>query len=162
MTPISILLVAAELNNRLKEIDPSNSKDYQKNYDIFISKWKKSIGKWEVKASKLKGVKVLPHHKSFSYLIEWLKLDEVSSLESKPGIAPTSNHLESLLIILRKEPEVFIIRTPFDPTDASNWIHTKTHIKALVLPYTVGGNEESNNLFSLFDNNVDLMLEATK
>ena len=138
---------------------PINSKNYQNNYDKFVNKWKKYIRKWEVRAFKLKGVKVLPHHKSFSYLINWLKLEEIATLESKPGIAPTLNHLENLLIILRKDPAKFIIRTPFDPKDASNWIHKKTQIKELVLPYTVGGDKQVSDLFSLFDNIINLMLE---
>lgn len=171
LNPHNILLVAKELNNRLKKIDPNNSQSYQNNYDNFVSKWKNSITKWEAKASKLRNIKVLPHHKSFSYLIDWLNLNEVANLESKPGIAPTSKHLESLLILLKKEPVEFIIRTPFDPKDASNWIAKKTQIKSktkaetkaktkeLVLPYTVGGNEQSKDLFSLFDNIINLMLE---
>ena len=159
LNPHNILLVAKELTNRLKAIDPINSKNYQNNYDKFVNKWKKYIRKWEVRAFKLKGVKVLPHHKSFSYLINWLKLEEIATLESKPGIAPTLNHLENLLIILRKDPAKFIIRTPFDPKDASNWIHKKTQIKELVLPYTVGGDKQVSDLFSLFDNIINLMLE---
>jgi zinc/manganese transport system substrate-binding protein len=162
LNPHNILLIAEELNNRLKKIDPSNSKNYQNNYDNFTSKWSNSISIWEARALKLQGLKIAVHHKSFSYLIDWLKLDEVATLESKPGIAPTSSHLESLLISLRKEPVKFIIRTPYDPKDASNWVSKKTQIKELVLPYTVGGNEQSNDLLSLFDNTINLMLEAAK
>jgi len=162
LNPHNILLIARELNDRLKKIDPNNSKNYQKNHDNFVSKWKNSIKLWEVRALKLKGIKIVVHHKSFSYLIDWLKLDEIATLESKPGIAPTSRHLESLLIALRKDPAKFIIKTPFDPEDASDWISRKTKIKDLILPYTVGEDKENNNLFSLFDNTINLMLEAVK
>jgi len=162
LNPHNILLVAKELNNRLQDLDPSNAEAYQNNYDKFMTKWSESIREWKMRASQLKGLKVLPHHKSFSYLIDWLELDEVAVLESKPGIAPTSSHLENLLVILQKEPTEFIIRTPFDPQDASNWIHKKTQIKELVLPYTVGGDKQSNDLFSLFDNTINLILEASK
>ena len=162
LNPHNILLVAKELNDRLKEIDPNNSKNYQNNYDNFVSKWSSSIQIWEAESFKLKGLKIAVHHKSFSYLIDWLQLDEIATLESKSGIAPTSSHLERLLVSLRKEPAKFIIRTPYDPKDASNWISNKTGIKELVLPFTIGGNKESNDLFSLFDNTINLILEATK
>ena len=162
LNPYNILLVAKELNNRLKDIDPSNSKNYQNNYDNFISKWLNSIKRWEAKASKLQDVRIAVHHKSFSYLIDWLKLDEIAILESKPGIAPTSKHLQDLLIVLRDKQAKFIARTPFDPKEPSDWIHQKTQIKELILPYTVGGSERSNDLFSLFDNTIHLILEASK
>lgn len=162
LNPYNILPIAKELNSRLKKIDPSNAKNYQKNYDNFVMKWSKSIKIWESQAVDLKGVKIVVHHKSFSYLINWLKLEEVATLESKPGIAPTSSYLENLLRVLEKESVKFIIRAPFDPKDASNWIYKKTQIKELILPYTVGGNEQSNDLFSLFENTINLMLKALK
>ncbi len=158
LDPYNILLVAKELNNRLKNIDPDNSHNYQKNYNNFVQKWKNSIKKWEKQALRLKGIKVLPYHKSFSYLFNWLKINEIVTLESKPGIAPTTKHLEKLLVLLNNEQIKFITLTPYDSKDASNWLNKKTKIKELTLPYTVGGNENSKDLFSLFDNIIFLMI----
>jgi zinc/manganese transport system substrate-binding protein len=159
LDPHNILLVAKELNNRLGKIDPNNLQNYQRNYNNFVKKWKNSIQKWESMAPRLKGTKIVAHHKSFSYLLNWLELDELAILESKPGIAPTSSHLENLLIVLRKEPAKFIIRTPFDPKDASEWVSKKTGIKELILPFTVGGDKESKDLFTLFDSTIDSILQ---
>lgn len=161
LNPYNILVVAKELNDRLQRIDPNNAQNYQTNYDDFVNRWNKAIINWERKARKLQGIKVIPHHKSFSYLIDWLKMDEIATLESKPGIAPTSKHLEDLLILSRRDRIGFIIRTPFDPQDASNWLAKKTNIKELILPYTVGG-EQNNDLFSLFDNTISLLIKVTK
>ncbi|MDA9818051.1 zinc ABC transporter substrate-binding protein [Flavobacteriaceae bacterium] len=162
LNPHNILLVAKELKNRLKKIDSKNSHNYQANYNKFVNKWKKFIKKWETKASKLKEVKILSHHKSFSYLVDWLRLDEVATLESKPGIAPGSKHLKHILGISRNNKISFIIRTPFDPKDASEWIAEKAKIKEIILPYTVGGGKNSKDLFTLFDSQINLMLEAIK
>ncbi|MFT6076992.1 MAG: zinc/manganese transport system substrate-binding protein [Myxococcota bacterium] len=159
LNPHNILLVAKQINDRLQKIEPDNAKNYQKNYDNFVQKWTRSIEKWEAKADQLKGMKIVSHHKSFSYLIAWLELDEVAVLESKPGIAPSLSYLKDLLSSLKKEPVKIIIRTPYDPEEASDWVLKKTKIKDLVLPYTVGGNDQSTDLFFLFDSTINLLIE---
>jgi zinc/manganese transport system substrate-binding protein len=159
LDPYNILLVADELKKRLQKIDAINSANYQANYQNFVERWQKSIKKWEKKAETLKNVKVLPHHKSFSYLLKWLKMDGGVALEVKPGIAPNPSHLRKLLKYTQEEKVRFIILSPFDSQDASNWMAQKSGIEELVLPYTIGGNGQSKDLFTLFDSTIDLMLK---
>jgi len=161
LDPYNILLVAKEINNRLQKIDPKNSKTYQNNYASFSKKWNNAIKGWERKIVTLRNMGIVVHHKSFSYLIKWMKLNEVATLESKPGIAPTSGHLREILVKLDKQSAQFIIRTPFDSTDASQWLNKKTGIKELVLPFTINGNTESTNLFLLFDSTINLLMGKT-
>jgi zinc/manganese transport system substrate-binding protein len=158
LNPHNISLVAIEILNRLVHIDTKNSDSYKRNYDEFTKKWLQAIKNWEHKASNLRGSSVIVHHKSFTYLIDWLGLKEIASLEPKPGIPPTSSHLEGLLKLLKEQPARLIIRTPYDKREASLWLMKKTGIKAIVLPYTVGGNENSDNLFSMFDDTINLLI----
>lgn len=160
LNPYNILIVAKEINNRLQKIDSDNSKIYQRNYENFVKRWKKSIKSWERKASRLKNVNILVHHKSFSYLIEWLKMKEVATLEVKPGIPPTARHLQNLLDIVKEKPVKFVIRAPYDEKRASQWIADKISIKEITLPFTVGGDEESGDLFMLFERTIDLMIQS--
>ena len=151
LDPNNILKVAQEIKNRLLRIDSENSAIYEKNYKNFAQKWRVSIKKWQRTARSLKNVNVITHHKSFNYLLNWLQINELATLESKPGIAPNSKHLQSLLEKVRKNKVEFIIRTPYDNDDASNWLAKKSGLQELVLPYTVGGTKNSNDLFLLFD-----------
>jgi len=45
---------------------------------------------------------------------------------------------------------------------ARSWIAEHANIPALALPYTVGGNDQAKDLFSLYDNTLSLMLGALK
>jgi zinc/manganese transport system substrate-binding protein len=160
LNPHNIALVAKELTARLKQVDTAHAGEYQARYDVFSDKWQKAISNWEKSAAELKGVPVVVHHKSFTYLLDWLGLQEVGSLELKPGIPPTTAHLESLLTNLKVHPARVIIRTPYEPEDASKWLSEKTGVPAVVLPYTVGGDAESNDLFGLFDHTITLLKGA--
>ena len=157
LDPHNILLVAKELNRRLAAIDSKNKTYYQDNYNKFMNKWKKSILLWEKNIENLKGKRIIIHHKSFDYLFHWMKLDEVASLEVKPGIPPTASHLKNILQNMNNDPADIIVISPYDPSDGALWMSKKTKIPYVTLPYTIGGNEESINLFALFDSSIKII-----
>ena len=160
LNPHNIMLVGKSLTDRLAGIDAENASFYKDRYRDFSSRLSKAISRWESEASILKGKPVVVHHKSFTYLLDWLGMKQVGTLEPKPGIPPTTSHLKNLLRQLRNKPAGVIIRSPSDPDDASEWLSEKTGIEAIVLPYTVGGDEQSSDLFSLFDRTIALLKGA--
>lgn len=159
LNPHNILLVATELSNRLKALDPANAAGYQKRYEEFSSRWQKAISRWEMQAAGLKGKDIITHHKAWSYLINWLGLNLVNTLEPKPGIPATTGHLQELLQQVREVPILAIVRTPYAPDEASEWLAKKSGIPAVVLPYTIGGEAGVTDLFLLFDRSLDRLKE---
>ena len=162
LNPHNVLLVAKELADRLKAIDAANADFFQSRMTDFEARWLQAITRWEEQANYLKGSSVVVHHKAFSYLNNWLGLNQVASLEPKPGIPPSILHLEGLLHLLGSEAADMIIRTPYEPDDASEWLSEKTGTPALVLPYTVGGDSEAGDLFALFDRSFALLEGALR
>ena len=160
LNPHNIFLLAKELTKRLELIDATNQSFYRSRFNSFALRWKEAINRWEKNSSDLKGMQVVVHHKTFSYLIDWLELTEVASLEIKPGIPPTASHLERLLQQFKIKSPDAIIRTPFEPDNASIWLSEKTSSPAIVLPYTIKGNDNSTDLFALFENSINLLKEA--
>lgn len=160
LNPHNILLVAQELTKRLETIDRQHAGFYQNQLNEFISRWQPAIARWENNAAPLKNLPVVVHHRGFSYLLDWLELRQVASLEPKPGIPPTAAHLEGLLQQLKAKPASMIIRTPYEPKEASEWLSEKIDRPAVMLPYTIGGDDESGNLFTLFDRSMSLLRGA--
>jgi zinc/manganese transport system substrate-binding protein len=158
--PRNIALVADALAKRLSQIDPANAAFYQARYSDFSARWKIAIQKWEKEAQPLKGMSVVVHHKGFPYLEQWLGLVEVAQLEPKPGVEPTSGHLSEVLAQLQRQPARMILRTPYDDPRGSEWLSERAKIPAVVLPFTVGGNEQAKDLFGLFDSTIDQLLKA--
>jgi len=157
LDPNNILLVAKELNKRLAVIDSINKNYYQENYNNFINRWKKSLLRWEKDIESIKDQRIIIHHKSFDYLFNWMELDEVAALEVKPGIPPTASHLKNILQDINNNPADIIVISPYDPSEGALWLSKQTKIPVVTLPYTIGGNEESINLFALFDSSIKIM-----
>jgi zinc/manganese transport system substrate-binding protein len=161
MNPHNILVISSELGRRMALLDPANEQRYLQQTEDFRSRWQEAIEAWEKRALPLSGRRVVCHHKSWIYLEDWLSLEEVATLEPVPGIPPTTAHLSELLALLGTDGAGadWIIRAPFQSGKASLWLEDRTGIPALMLPLTVGGSEGAQNLFGLFDDILDRLLE---
>lgn len=157
LNPHNIPKIATAIVERLKAIDSANLDTYEQNYEAFIASWDEATARWESEASALRGRRIVTHHKSWTYLIDWLDLELVNTVEPKPGIPPNSSHLERLLIQVNDAPVLAIVRSPYAPDQGSKWLAGKTGIPATVLPFTVGGEDEVTDLFSLFDRTLDIL-----
>jgi len=160
LNPYNVLKVAKVVSDKLMEIDSENASFYQKNYTDFSAKMNSQIKKWEQKAQSLKGINAITNHKNMSYLFDWLKIKTAGTLEPKPGIPATSKHLSELVEIVKNNHVAFIAYAPFESAKPAEWLSDNSGVKAIILPYTIGGNKETNNLFDLYENSIDLMLNA--
>lgn len=160
LNPYNLLKVGKELSARLAKIDSENAAYYTERLTDFSTKWNAAIAKWEQQAAGLQGKKLIVYHKNFSYLLDWLKMQEAVNLEEKSGVPPSSSHLEQVLQIAKTNEIAAIVRSPYSPNDAAEWLAEKTQIPALVLPYTVGGNDDAVDLYSLFDETIRMLENA--
>lgn len=159
--PRNIARVATALAQRLAEIDPSSSALYQARYTDFAKRWDGAIQRWESEAAPLRGTAIVVHHKAFSYLENWLGLREVTTLEPKPGVEPSSAHLAEVLEQLKRQPAKMIIRSAYNDARPSEWLSQRARIPSVVLPGTVGGSDKAKDLFGLFDDTVERLLGAS-
>ena len=152
--------VAGPLAAKLAELDPANAAYYQARYKSFNDRWTAAIAKWEKEAAPLKGAPVVVQHKAFSYLIDWLGMKEVAALEPKPGVEPTTSHLAEVLQTLQSQPAKMVLRAAYQSDRASQWIAERAKIKAVALPFTVGGDDQAKDLFGLFDDTIHRLLQG--
>lgn len=154
LDPNNILVIAGVIAERLSEIDASDANIYQQNFNSFSKSWKQSIAKWESEAGDLKGQKVVVYHKSWTYLLNWLGMEAIASLEPKPRIPPNASHLEKVLNDIQGKNVRGILIAPFENEKGAKWLSEKTDIPIIKLPYTVGGNNQSKDLRSMFDDTI--------
>lgn len=151
LNPHNLIPIAEELSRRLGAIDPDDMAYFAENFVSFKDKLSQTIRVWEDRTKGLKGKKVLVYHKSLVYLLDWLGIETVASIEQKPGIAPSAGYLSDLVSHLKNVPVYAILYTPHDNEDAVLWIANQLNLKAMKLPYTVGGAQGADSLWSLFD-----------
>ena len=157
--PRNIARVAAALLERLQMMDAAQADYYAARYADFSARWDEAVQRWTSRAEPLRGRAIVTHHRSWVYMIDWLGLDEVATLESKPGVPPSTSHLASMLEQLQNEDVHAIIRSAYQNSRGSHWLSDRTEIPAVVIPHTVGSVDGTDDLFSVFDVMLDVLLE---
>jgi zinc/manganese transport system substrate-binding protein len=152
--PRNIERVAEALAERLAELDPANAQTYRANAEDFLQRWSDARDRWEERAATLAGMRLVSHHRSFSYLADWLDLDIVATLEPKPGIPASGAQLSRLLEQLTPAPPAGIIRAPFENEKPAHWLSDRLRIPMIEMAFTVGGTEEATDLFGLYDQTI--------
>lgn len=158
----NFLPIAEALSKRLIRLDPANTAHYQQQLASFDQQWRAAIAKWEKQAAPLKGVPVIVQHKGFPYLNNWLGLQQVATLEPRPGMEPGAAHLGQILKVLKQQPASMVLRAAYQDGRPSEWIAERAQIHAVMLPYTVGGTPQATDLFALFDDTIQRLLAGLK
>jgi zinc/manganese transport system substrate-binding protein len=162
LDPRNLLKVAEALSVRLAALDAGNAGYYAARHRDFSARMQAAMARWEREAASLKGMRVLAHHRNWSYLAEWLQLRIVADLEPKPGIEPSAAYLAQLVDKLKAQPAKMVLRTPYQPSRASEWIAERTGMRAVELPFTVGGSAAAKDLFSLFEDTLARLKDAAE
>ena len=160
LDPRNLLRVGKELSNRLALIDEGNAGYYQTGFKNFEVKFIQAIKRWRGEGKELRGMQIMTKHKSLSYLIDFLRMEEVATLEPRPGLPPTSAHLNKVLKAVESANVRAIIRAPYESDRGVDWITSKTGVKDLILPYTIDGDESSGDLIALFDRSIAMLKSA--
>ena len=101
-------------------------------------------------------------HTSWRYLADWLDMNIVCDLEPKPGLPPTAGHLQQLLSITEREQPVATLVAAYINPRSAQWLEKRSGVPSVVLPYTVGGNDKAQDLFSLYEQTLSILLKQAK
>ncbi len=162
LDPRNIIPISRRLAERMAQLDTENAKLYTDRQAQFEKRWQQKISEWEALAAPLKGVKVVAHHKSFSYLFDWLGIEEVNNLEPNPGIPPSAAYLNKLMTELKTKPASMILAANYQTKRPAEWLSERTGYPIAILPGTVGGIEGTDTLESLYPTVIDRLLKTMK
>ncbi|MGY3570191.1 metal ABC transporter solute-binding protein, Zn/Mn family [Vibrio paucivorans] len=149
-----MVAISHAVTKRLQAIDPENAHQYQFNGMKFRAQWRQNLATWSEKAKRLEGKKVVGYHATYRYLYDWLGMEQVADLEPKPGISPTTAHLQSLSSL---EPSSFdaIVFSSHQDSRPANWLNGQTNKPIVQLPLTV---KKGQSLDEMYDEVIDDLL----
>ncbi|WP_033076742.1 metal ABC transporter solute-binding protein, Zn/Mn family [Thalassotalea sp. ND16A] len=162
LDPVRVGKLATALTAKLIDLDAANRELYQQNLASFSQRWQQATVKWQQQAKPLAGMKVITYHASFRYLLDFLAMEKVADLEPKPGMPPSSSHLRQLLDIVDEQQVQLVLYTAYQDAKAAKWLAEKAGVVRMQLPYTVGGDQHAQDLFSLMDRQIAMLLSAKR
>jgi zinc/manganese transport system substrate-binding protein len=159
--PRNIAAVAQPLAERMADLDAASAATYQARYQDFDKRWTAAMQRWEQQAAPLRGIPVATQHKNWTYLLDWLGLKEIVTLEPKPGIPPSSGYLAQVVDTVRQQPIRAVLRAAYEDSRPSDFLKERAGVAVAALPFTVGGTPEAKDLFGLYDDTLNRLLVAT-
>jgi zinc/manganese transport system substrate-binding protein len=143
--------VAKAIAAALGRADRRGAETYQKNLDDFLARWKARSDAWDKKAEPLKGKKVIQYHRLFNYFARRTGMVIAGELEPKPGIPPTSRHVEELLDANAAGTIIMVWADAYHEKASPEGLAKKLSVPWAVLPQDVGAVADAKDIFSLYD-----------
>jgi ABC-type Zn uptake system ZnuABC Zn-binding protein ZnuA len=164
LDPYNGKIIAKNICQRLKQLDPEHAGDYDHNLSVFNSKLDNAMAEWTAKLKPFEHSKIVTYHRSWPYFTNRFNLDVVAELEPKPGIPPGPGHILEVINTMKSEKARVILMEPFYNRDDAEAVAKKTGAKVVVVPNAV--NEQVKDYIAMLDNIVtrlsDALSEASK
>lgn len=160
LDPDNGVIIAESIASALKRIDPQNASFYESNLRAFKEKIEAKIQDWAEKAKPLYGIEIITYHNSWPYFCRTFGIKVAGYVEPKPGIEPTPSHTAELIELIRARNIKVIGKEPYYSNRTPKNISRLTGAKVVDLPPSVGGLEDAEDYFSLFDALLDTLNKA--
>jgi zinc/manganese transport system substrate-binding protein len=161
LDPLNGRIMARNIADGLARNYPQHRATFDKNLKSYLAELNKAIAQWESLAEPLKGVKIVPYHQDWTYFANRFGLQIIGSIELKPGIEPTPNHLVALTQRMKDEKAQLIIYGP-QSDRFPRQLASQTGAAVVRLQQTSGGSPETDTYIKFIDHNVRSLLGALK
>lgn len=148
LSPSNMKKVAIGMAGQLAKVDQKHADFYRQNALHFNSQVDAKLKEWH--SRKLKGKQFTAQHKFFEYLAAEFGFKILGYLEEKPGIQPSSAHVQALIYSINKLKPDAIINTEYQNQTIPRFIAGKTGVKRITVPHDIGA-DGTKDWFSLMD-----------
>src|SRR5918995_1752750 len=159
LDPVYTKIAAQNIAAGLSRNFPQHQAAFEKNLKAYVAELDNWIGRWEKMAAPLKGVKFVEYHQEWVYFANRYGLKRVGTVELKPGIEPTPNHVVNLVQQIKAEKIPLLLYGAQNPR-LPQQIANETGIKALRLYSNSGGRPETDTYIKWIDYTLRSLVQA--
>jgi zinc/manganese transport system substrate-binding protein len=158
--PSNMRIVARNIADGLKRVDPRNSAQYDQNYNALIARVNAALPGWKAKLSSDRKKDVVTYHKSLVYFLREFGLDEFGNVEPRPGLEPSPGHINSLGQRMKAAGVKAILVESFRSQRFPKLLASQSGARVVVLPAGVGAEKGIDDYFGLITAWVDRVAAA--
>jgi ABC-type Zn uptake system ZnuABC Zn-binding protein ZnuA len=119
-----------------------------------------SLGGWLGMMLPYRGNKVVTDHTLWPYFARRFGILVVGFMEPKPGISPTTSHLQSLIAQMKAEGVKVILSSPYFEVRYAQFVSKNTGAKIALLAHQVGSRPGTDDYIKMIDYNVKQLVTA--
>jgi zinc/manganese transport system substrate-binding protein len=118
------------------------------------------LGGWVGQMMVLRGTPIVTYHKNWVYFIRLFGLEEAGTVEPKPGIPPSPQHVTDLVEEMRARDIKILLAANYFDEQKIRTVAGRVGAEAVIVPLYVGGVPGVDTYFELVDYWIDGLLEA--
>jgi zinc/manganese transport system substrate-binding protein len=119
-------------------------------------------GGWLKAAQPLDGATIITYHRTWSYAAAAFGFRVLTTVEERPGIAPSPAYLERLQASADQAGVKVVVVAPYEPSTRADGVAERIHGVAVILPTQPGEADGTADVFALYDTIVRLLVEARR
>ena len=120
------------------------------------------LGGWLKKMMPLRGKRIVTYHKNWVYFGHIFGIEEAGTVEPKPGIPPSAQHVNELVAKMRMDKIPILLAANYFDEQKIRTVAERTGAEPVIVPLYVGGGQNADNYFQLVDLWVERLLNAAK
>jgi len=153
-------IMAQNVFNALSYVDPPDKDYFAGNLKVFDDQLSAAEKKWDAEMAPFAGSAIIPYHESWSYFARAFKLTIPTTIENKPGFAPSPARVQEVIEIAKNEKVRAIVTEPYYDVSVALLIATQAGVPCLNLTIDVGGTPEQKDYISMIDYVVSQFVKA--
>jgi zinc/manganese transport system substrate-binding protein len=159
LDPVDGKIAARNIAAGLARNFPQHRAAFDRNLKAYLTELDTWIERWKKEAASLKGTKYVEYHPEWVYFAERYGLEKVGSVEIKPGVEPTPNHIVELVQLIKQEKPRVLMYGAQNPRIPQQ-LATETGIKPLRLYSNAGARPETDSYIKWIDYTIRTLVQA--
>jgi zinc/manganese transport system substrate-binding protein len=161
LDPVNAKIAARNIAVGLSRNFPQHQQVFDKNLKAYVAELDNWIARWEKLAAPLRGIKYVEYHPQWVYFADRFGMKRIGSVELKPGIEPTPNHIVELVQTIKQEKPQLLLYGAQNPR-LPQQISAETGIKVLRLYSNAGAQPETDSYIKWIDYTVRTLVQAVR
>jgi zinc/manganese transport system substrate-binding protein len=155
-------IITQNIVDGLARISADDRQAFERNRQAFLARLDREMERWMKLMEPVRGAKVVAYHPDVIYFLTRFGLVQVATLEDRPGIPPSPQHLVQIIRLMKADGVKVILVEPWNDFKLAQRVADEAGAKALVFATAVGAVKGADNYIATIDYNVNTLSQVLK
>ncbi|PYM32539.1 MAG: zinc ABC transporter substrate-binding protein [Candidatus Rokuibacteriota bacterium] len=155
-------IITQNIVDGLARISADDRQAFERNRQAFLARLDREMERWMKLMEPVRGAKVVAYHPDVIYFLTRFGLVQVATLEDRPGIPPSPQHLVQIIRLMKADGVKVILVEPWNDFKLAQRVADEAGAKALVFATAVGAVKGADNYIAAIDYNVNTLAQVLK
>lgn len=160
--PATAEVVTANILEGLARVTPEHRAGFERRRAEFLARLNEAQARWFKALEPVRGAKVVVYHNSWIYFLSRFGLNQIGTVEDRPGIPPSPTHLANLIRRMKDARVNVLILETWSDRKLAERIATEAGARVVVLAHTVGALKGTNDYLGMLEHNVNALAQALR